>query len=202
MYPRESMDPPGRGHHKSYLRMGSGTGMRHRMLTFLIGSHWRTFCGMSREEFLNRATATLDDLGYEYTLEEVDTTAGEKLMLGADDEADRITVKQPASFTVNVVTATSNPVVGYALKFFSTEEMREEMTAGASVVDIDGIDDENRPLIGALLAGVVDRSDRPPWKLTHHVGFRLAVLLRLKVRVLWKYWLDVDPDGHARPTRG
>jgi hypothetical protein len=174
--------------------------MLQAVLTRFIGRHWRTFCGMSREEFLDRATETLDALGYEYALETVDTTGGEKLMLGAGDEADRISVREPVPFTVDVVTAKSNPVVGYALKFFSTEEMREEMTAGASVVDIDGIDDENRPAIGAFLSGVVERSDRPPWKLTHHVGFRLAVLLRLKVKLLWRYWLDVEPEGQARPT--
>jgi len=174
--------------------------MLHKLLTFYIGRHWRTFCGMSREEFVERATETLDALGYEYTLEEVDTTGGEKLMLGAGEEGDRIAVTEPATFTVDVVTAKSNPVVGYALKFFSTEEMREEMTAGASVVDVDGIDEESRPAIGSFLAGVIARSDRPPWKLTHHVGFRLAVLLRLKVKLLWRYWLDVDPEGEARPA--
>lgn len=174
--------------------------MRHRLLTFYIGRHWRTFCGMSREEFLDRATGVLDDLGYEYEIESVDTTGGEKLMLGAGEEADRISVTEPASFTVEAVTAKSNPVVGYALKFFSTEEMREEMTSGASVVDVRGIDDESRPAVGALLAGVVARSDRPPWKLTHHVGFRLAVLLRLKVKLLWTYWLDVAPEGQTRPA--
>jgi len=27
-----------------------------------------------------------------------------------------------------------------------------------------------------------------PWDVRHHVGFRLAVLLRLKLKVMWLYW--------------
>jgi hypothetical protein len=117
-------------------------------------------------------------------------------MLGSGETGDRIEVEPPAAFTVSVVTAKSNPAVGYMLKFFSTEEMREEMTAGVCVVDLDGIDEESRPVIGEFVTGVIERSDRPPWKLTHHVGFRLAVLLRLKVKLYWRYWLET-PDAQS-----
>lgn len=174
--------------------------MLRKVLTLYIGSQWRTFCGMSSEDFVSRATETLDDLGYEYTLENINTTGGEKLMLGAGDEGSHISVDAPAPFTIDVVTAKSNPVLAFGLKFFSTEDMREEMTANACVVDVDGIDDESRSTVAALLSGVIERSDRPPWKLTHHVGFRLAVLLRLKVKLLWKYWLGVEKPARARAT--
>ncbi|WP_254525711.1 hypothetical protein [Natrinema caseinilyticum] len=131
-------------------------------------------------------------------METTDTSGGEQLMLGSGEEGDRITVTAPDQFTVDAVTAKSNPVLAFGLKFFSTEEMREEMTADACVVDVGGIDDESRSAVGALLSGVTERSDRPPWKLTHHVGFRLAVLLRLKVRLLWRYWLNVEQTAGTR----
>ncbi|MFC7157173.1 hypothetical protein ACFQPA_17200 [Halomarina halobia] len=174
--------------------------MLRKVLTLYIGRRWRSFCGMSREQFLSRATDSLDALGYEYSTEVIDTTGAEKLMLGAGDEGVRIDVEAPVPFTVEAVTAKSNPVVGYMLKFFSTEEMREEMTADVCVVDVRGIDADSRPAIASFVSELVERSDRPPWRLTHHVGFRLAVLLRLKVKLLWRYWLGVDRSTATTPS--
>lgn len=168
--------------------------MIQKALTLYFRRHWRTFCGMSREEFVSRATATLSTLGYEYSLEEIDTSGAEKLMLGAGDKNDRITVESPASFTIDVVTAKSNPLMAYALKLFSTEEMREEMTAGACIVDFRDIDVDSRPAIAAFVSSLVEENTYPPWRLTHHIGFRLAVILRLKVRMFWRYWLKYDSE--------
>jgi hypothetical protein len=171
--------------------------MLEKVLSLYIGRRWRSFCGMERETFVELATETLDELGYEYTYEQVETSNGEQYMLGAGDEADRITVEAPEQFTVQVVTAKANPAVGYALKFFSPKEMRDEMTSGACVVDVQDVTGTTRPHIARFLTGVVERSDHPPWKVTHHVGFRLAVLLRVKIRLLWKYWLRTSPDPAA-----
>lgn len=176
--------------------------MIQKVLTLYFRRHWRTFCGLSREEFVTCATATLSMLGYEYSLAEIDTSGAEKLMLGAGDESVRITVESPISFTIDVVTAKSNPLTAYALKFFSTEEMREEMTAGACIVDFKNIDADSRPAIAAFVTDLVEEIPRPPWKLTHHVGFRLAVILRLKVRMFWKYWLKYDAEHEGNPKTG
>jgi len=171
--------------------------MFEKVLSLYIGRRWRSFCGMEREAFVELATETLDDLEYEYTYERIDTSSGEQYMLGAGDEADQLTVETPEPFTVQVVTAKANPAVGYALKFFSTKEMRDEMTSGASVVDVQDVTGTTRPHIARFLSGVIERSDHPPWEVTHHVGFRLAVLLRVKIRLLWKYWLRMSHEPAA-----
>lgn len=153
---------------------------------------------MSREEFASLAVESLDALGYEYTHETVDASKAEEFMLGAGKEVNRITVESPMSFTVDVVTAKSNPLLAFSLKFFSPEDVRDEMTSGASVVDIEGIDADSRFGVASLLAEMTARRERPPWKLTHHVGFRLAFLLRWKVKFFWWYWLETyratEPD--------
>ncbi|ELY37754.1 hypothetical protein [Natronorubrum tibetense] len=168
--------------------------MFRKLLSLYIGSRWRSFCGIDRDEFTELAIETLDELEYDYTHEVTETTSGEKYMLTAGDEKVEIAIKAPEQFTIQVVTAKANPGVGYALKFFSTKEMREEMTSNACVVDIQDVTKTTRPRIAQFMQRVIEQSDHPPWKVTHHVGFRLAFLLRWKIRILWKYWLGVDHD--------
>ena len=44
--------------------------MRRKLVSLLVGSQWRTFCGFSEVRFRSFATTTLDSLDYEYTVEE------------------------------------------------------------------------------------------------------------------------------------
>lgn len=160
-----------------------------RLVGRVVGSEWRTFCGCAPERFLALATDALDDLGYEYDVAEIETTAGERTLLGAEETGDRIDVSSPADFEVEVVRATSSPLTRVALSVVLTSEQRADATGDLSVVTIRRLDDENREHVARFVAGVVDESDRRPWDVSHHVGFRLAVLLRYKVKVLWTYWL-------------
>lgn len=163
-----------------------------KVVSLFVGSRWRAFCGLSREGFAGLATTTLDALDYEYAIEETATSGGERAMLGAEDEGCRIAVTSPASFEIDVVDATVDPVTNVALSFLTTEQHREELTTDLCVVTLSPIDEETRPAMARIMTRVMAASDRPPWKLTHHVKFRLAVLLRLKVKVLWEYWRRVD----------
>lgn len=163
--------------------------MLEKALKLIIGHRWRSFCGISQKNFVELAHETLDDLGYKYSSEEFETSGAEELMLGSDEKGEQITVEAPARFSVEVVTAKSNPVLAYTLKFFSTKDRREEMTSGACVVDLYKIDHDTRPAIVKFMNRLIEKSDHPPWKVTHHAGFRLAVLLRLKIQFFWKYWL-------------
>jgi hypothetical protein len=165
-----------------------------KLLSLLIGSRWRTFCGFSHETFLARTERALRELGYEYRVEDLPATTGERVMLGAGD-GNRVSVSAPQAFDIDVIEATVDPMTGFGLKFFVPEDQREEMTADLCVVDINVVDETTRPVIAQFVERVVELSERPPWRLTHHVGFRLAVLLRLKVRLLWRYWLNLSPDS-------
>lgn len=159
-----------------------------KLVAVFVGSRWRAFCGFSPEDFSGIASAALDELGYEYSIQEIETTQGEQTMLGADETGRRVSVTDPVPFDVDVITATVDPVTKIMLSFFVTKERRKEATGGLCVVTISDITDETRLSIARFMTRVMAMSDRPPWKLTHHIGFRLAVLLRLKVRVLWTYW--------------
>lgn len=162
-----------------------------KLISVFVGSHWRTFCGLSPDDFLAVAKAALDELGFGYSVEEIETTQSEQTMLGADETGVRLVVFHPVSFDVDIITATLDPVTKFAMTFFVTERRREELTADLCVVTVNKVTDETRPSVARFMTLVMETSDRPPWKLTHHIGFRLAVLLRLKVRVLWTYWRRV-----------
>lgn len=159
-----------------------------------VGSEWRTFCGYGPDRVLSLATAALDDLGYEYARETVATTGAERTMLGADETGDRIAVSDPVAFEVEVVRATADPLTGAALSTVLGSNRRESATAGLSVVTLREVNDETRPAMAAFVNRVIERGDRPPWDVRHHVGLRLAVLLRLKIKLLWGYWRDRRSD--------
>lgn len=163
-----------------------------KLLTLLIRSRWRAFCGYSREEFLEHATATLDELGYEYTVESLDTTSGEEIMLGSGDEGDHVEVTEPVAFELDVVTATVDPLTGFVMKAMMTEDRIESATGDLSVVTVSGIDGGTRPAIARFVGLLVDQFDDPPWDVRHHASFRLTFFLRVKVALLWKYWIRMD----------
>lgn len=163
-----------------------------RLLTLLISTEWQTFCGLSREDFRSLATGALDDLGYEYTSERIETSSSEEVWFGSDEQADRITVSKPEPFTIDVITATADPVTSVGLKLIISEKRRNAATDDLSFVTVSETNATTRPVIARFFARVIERADEPPWKVNHHLAFRLAILLRLKVKILWKYWIDVD----------
>lgn len=162
--------------------------MLWRAIELLVGSEWRAFSGLGPERFLALAIGVLDELGYRYTVEEISTTGGERTMLGADETGDRIVVSDPASFQIEVIRASINPITGVALSAVLTEERREELTDELSVVTLREVDDTTRDAMAAFMTRVIAESDRPPWNVSHHIGFQLAVLLRYKIKLLWSYW--------------
>lgn len=159
-----------------------------RVVGLIVGSEWRSFCGLGPDRFLELSTDVLDDLGYRYTVEEMSTTRGERTMLGAEETGDRIVVSEPVPFRIEVIRARNDPVGGAALSLVLPEERREELTDELSVVTLREVDDATREAMATFVDRVIAESDRPPWKVSHHVGFQLAVLLRYKVRLLWEYW--------------
>lgn len=155
-----------------------------------VGSEWRTFCGYGPDRTLSLATAALDDLGYDYNRETVTTTGAERTMLGAEGTGDRLVVSDPVAFEVEVVRATADPLTGAALSAVLGPERRESATGGLSVVTLRPVDDRTRPAMAAFVNRLIERADRPPWDVHHHIGLRLAVLLRYKIKLLWSYWRD------------
>jgi hypothetical protein len=168
--------------------------MRWKLVSYLVGSRWRTFCGFSKERFRSLATRILDELDYEYTIEEMETTSGEQAMLGSDEIGLRIAVSTPLSFEIEVVSASVDPATNITMSFLLPEDRQDEMTTDLCVVTVSPIDEETRPVIARFMTHLIEESDRPPWKLTHHIKFRLAVLLRLKVKLLWGYWQQTGSE--------
>ena len=165
--------------------------MSWKAIGLLVGSEWRAFCGLGPGRFLGLTTSVLEELGYQYTVEELSTTRGERTMLGADETGDRIVVTDPVAFQIDVVRARNDPISSVALSFVLTEERREELTTELSVVTLREIDETTREAMAAVMNRVIAESDRPPWDVSHHIGFQLAVLLRYKVKLLWNYWRHV-----------
>jgi len=159
-----------------------------KLVELLIGSEWRTFCGFKPERFLALSTGVLDELEYSYSLEEVSTTSGERTMLGADQASKQIIVSDPATFKIEIVRATADPITGAVTSLVLTPDRREEVTGELCVVDLSKVNDQTRNAMAVFINRVIAESDRPPWEVTHHIGFRLAVLLRMKVRLMWGYW--------------
>jgi hypothetical protein len=171
--------------------------MRWKLVSLLVGSRWRTFCGLSEERFRSLARTALDSLDYAYTVEEMETTSGEQAMLGSDEAGSRIAVSVPAAFEIEVVDAKIDPATNIAMSFLLPEDRTEEMTADLCVVTLSPVAEETRSTIARFMTRLIAESDRPPWKLTHHIKFRLAVLLRIKVKLLWGYWREIED---SQPT--
>lgn len=146
---------------------------------------------MSREAFMETATTALDELEYEYSTHELSTTNAEQVMLGADQSGDLIKVEDPISFDILVIDATGNPLTRVTLGFFVSRAEKEELYSDLSVVTFSEFSSETRPAIGEFVRILTDHSAKPPWNVSHHYHFRLAFLLRRKIRILWKYWLHV-----------
>lgn len=160
-----------------------------KLISILIGSRWRTFCGLSQDDFLANVVAVLDELGYRYERTEVTTTQGEKRLLGAENTGVRVVVSHPVAFDITVIAATVDPMTNFMMTLFVTENDIKRMTTDLSVVTVSNINNETRPLAGQFMTRVIEECEPPPWKLTHHLKFRLAILLRMKVKLLWTYWL-------------
>jgi hypothetical protein len=169
-----------------------------RLLTRLIGSQWRVFCGLSQESFVTTVVETLAASEYSFAVKETEPTDTERTMLGADVSGQRITVKEPASFEIEVISATVDPLTGFMMGFLLPEEKQKEATKDLCVVTISPIDQENRPEIAPLLTEIIGCCERPPWKVSHHTSFQLAVLLRVKIRLLWTYWLTIKNQMESR----
>ena len=168
-------------------------------VSLLVGSQWRAFCGLSQEQFVSIARTVLDDLGYQYRIEEVAVTQGEQTLLGADEDGRRFVVSSPTSFEVEVITATVDPVTNFAMSVTVTEEEQADIVSDLCVVTLRPVTTDSRREIARFMSDVIATSDSPPWQLTHHIKFRLAVLLRLKVRLLWKYWDHVSACTEEKP---
>ncbi|MCH7660978.1 MAG: hypothetical protein IH933_10505, partial [Euryarchaeota archaeon] len=98
------------------------------------------------------------------------------------------------SVEIEVVSASVDPATNITMSFLLPEDRQDEMTTDLCVVTVSPIDEETRPVIARFMTHLIEESDRPPWKLTHHIKFRLAVLLRLKVKLLWGYWQQTGSE--------
>jgi hypothetical protein len=166
--------------------------IRTRVLTRLIRARWRTFCGLEQESLLKVMTEALTALEYEFSTETLDPTETERKMLGSNTSGFLLTVEEPTSFEVEIIPATVDPLTGAVTRFVLPEEKQREATADLCVVTVSPIDHKNRPTVASFLTSVIERCERRPWKVSHHMSFRLAILLRVKIRLLWTYWLAVD----------
>lgn len=176
--------------------------IRTRVLTRVIGSRWRTFCGYDQETFLDAVTESLCDLGYEFTVSETEPTDTERTMFGADTTGYTITVEDESTFEIGLIPARIDPVAGFMMRFVLPEQKRQESIEDLCVVTVSSISRSNRGAIASLLTDVIDRLERRPWDVSHHASFRLAVLLRVKVRVLWQYWCAVaQSDSNTAATK-
>jgi len=178
--------------------------IRTRVLTRVIGSRWRTFCGYDQEAFIDAVVESLDDLEYDFTVSETEPTDTERTMFGADTTGYTITVEDEQAFEIGLIPARIDPIAGFMMRFVLPEQKRQESTEDLCVVTVSSICRGNREAIASLLADVIDRLERCPWDVSHHASFRLAVLLRVKVRVLWQYWCAVarsDSNSSTAATK-
>jgi hypothetical protein len=161
------------------------------IVPLLFRSRWRTFCGLSADAAIELISRALAELEYQYTVTEDTATKWEHLMLGAEETCTRFEIQSPAAFEFEVLQVSSDPLTGFALEVFMPEARRKEVTSEVCVITISPVVEGTEPAISEVVRRLVALSERPPpWQVDHHVGFRLAVLLRLKVRLLWTYWLD------------
>lgn len=178
--------------------------MTLRSLTGLfIGGSWRTFAGAGHDELTGHLDRALQELGWAFTRSAATPTGAERVVFGAE----RSTTFQltEAGLRVTVTSVGHDILLRGALRLVGTGDAAHRSRGRASIIDVRPIRRFNRRAVARLLVRIAKRLDREPWRVDHP-RFRLAPLLRLKVRLMWRYWLECGEDGspgtHAAPSRG
>jgi hypothetical protein len=167
------------------------------LVGMLVRRRWRTFCGCSHDELVVRAEAALSELGLSCWIAKSTPTGAERSVFGAE-QATRIRIEE-MGFAVTVTSVTDDFLLRTALRIISSEATLSKRTGRLAIIDVRPIEPSERREVASFITALVARMEHPPWKI-QHPRFRLAFLLRYKVRLLWKYWLPADRE-HETPPR-
>lgn len=150
-------------------------------------SQWRTFISASEDELQEQIEKTLSELGWPYQIQEKDLTSGEKVWFGSEQTTSFEVAD--VNITIAYFPVTYDPVSNIALTFTSTEDTIEQYEDSACLIDITPVTRENNTAITTFLQSLSVKLPSDPWDI-EHPRFNTSPLLRYKVKILWKYWLE------------
>lgn len=141
---------------------------------------WKNFIAYSYDELIDAFEDAFCELGYDY-----EGGPGKPSVLLGSNENSYIYFVRPRKkgdpVTVRIVEAVADPVTKVATylngsrKYFS----------GACLIDISPFDRESKEAMKKALEMIRRNSPKEFWDLSHHPRFRLAVLLRLRIKQNW-----------------
>lgn len=163
--------------------------MLYRFLGMVLQyrSQWRTFISASEDELQEQIEMILSELGWSYRIQEEDLTRGEKVWFGSE-ETTSFEVSG-VNITIEYFPVTYDPISNIALTFTSTEETIEQYEDSVCLIDIKPVNKKNNTAIATFLQSLSSELPNDPWDIDHP-RFNTSPLLRYKVKVLWKYWLQ------------
>lgn len=143
-------------------------------------TRWRDYCGASAEELATTLEGVLASLGITFQKKQVPAHPAEVTMLGSSKETTVFEIGAADSFSIRIIPVTGDPF----LRIWSRILTERSLVQKASVLDIHPLTDSTKPVIGEVMRMVFQQLKRQPWEFSD-LKFRLAVLLRLKIKRNW-----------------
>jgi len=146
---------------------------------------WRDYCGISAGELEKVLGDVLAEMKIDKLISRVTATSAEKLMLGSSPEITAVKVLLEEAVTIKIVPVVGDPMMRIVSRFFNEQGLIRR----AAIVDISPLTASNRRVIAKIMERVFRKLDQKPWQFTD-LKFRLAVLLRLKIKRNWSRLLS------------
>jgi hypothetical protein len=165
-------------------------------LSYVIGSKWQTFIGTAYPELCDQSQVILDELGWEYRITDESVSTTEAVMFGSED-ATEFNILSP-EFTIRTIPVTYDPLQRFVFGNVLSRETRDDYRNKATLVEISPITTETEPAVALFLQKLATATASDPWDIDHP-RFHWSPLLRYKVRMLWRYWLNADTVNETTP---
>lgn len=109
-------------------------------------------------------------------------------LLGSKDNSYVMNIwyKKDEKLTIHIIEAVADPVTKVATYFNDTRKH----FGGACLVEVIPFDTHRKAISQKLFKYVLENNNRDLWDLSYHPRFRLAILLRLRIKQNWIQFLN------------
>ena len=132
--------------------------------------------------------ATIDDLNWEYsTVQQSNPTSGERVLFGSTEQI--VFELNDKNIRVKCISVSFDPLMKVFLQIGSNEETINKYSSSTSIIDIYPVNSNTHSEIALFVQKLCTNIDKKPWKIDHP-RLQYSPILRYKIKLLWKYWLN------------
>lgn len=159
---------------------------------------WSSFAGLSQDDLVQRIRLVLERRNVDYSEEDAKTRRIQAFMLGSNSNVWQVRIEEGATrgqvdpIDIRVISVSMDPLSRLWSKVLTGSAERPG-SLDVSVVEVVRVTTGNAQCVQAILRGVIESCDRPPWNVEHHPRFAVAPLLAWQVRRRWQTWQRSGP---------